>query len=561
MTATARRFRVEVTPYVTAVPVDAAPVPRLTELAAAAGLSGTELDAELASVAKQLSALAAYRAGLIERKATLGARHPLPFAPGARTDTRPDADDDPSLQTADDFLPDEVAVLLNMSVGSARYLVDDDLTLVRQFPAVWEALADQRIDETRAKAIVRALRYQARSWGGPVDDAIVDAVAARGVAWAAAGCAPSTLRDRLEAALIAADPAAADRRRELRKREAGVRVQGTGDGLADVRVNGMEAATAKLVKAQLAAFARERKADGDDRRAGEIETELVATLITRPWEAQDPAVAHVTINADLADLLPDAPARADSATAEGTVPGYEATADEASADEAAEDAATDDAATDDDAAGDEATCVPAAGDAGGGSRVGHVGGLPVTPAAVRSLLQRIDALGLTHPDGGHLDLTITGERGRLLAVATPEELVAAAKGGRGLGPPPPTPGYTPTAAQYRYLRARDRHCRFPGCRQVARACDADHVIPYDHTNPERGGPTCVRNLAMLCRRHHRLKTHAPGWRFAIDADGTLHVTTPGGTTRTTRPPAMGEVLDLLDEPPPPYDPAADPPPF
>ncbi|MFC7573437.1 hypothetical protein ACFQX8_14060 [Klenkia terrae] len=64
------------TPYVTAVPVDAAPVPRLTELAAAAGLSGTELDAELASVQKQMSALAAYRAGLIERKATLGARQP-----------------------------------------------------------------------------------------------------------------------------------------------------------------------------------------------------------------------------------------------------------------------------------------------------------------------------------------------------------------------------------------------------------------------------------------------------------------------------------------------------
>ncbi|MFC7572711.1 hypothetical protein ACFQX8_09935 [Klenkia terrae] len=516
------------------------------------------MDAELASVAKQMSALAAYRAGLVERKATLGARQPLPFAPGARTDTRPEADPDldPSLQTADDFLPDEVAVLLNMSVGSARYLVDDDLTLVRQFPAVWEALADQRIDETRAKAIVRAMRYQARSWGGPVDDAIVDVVAARGVAWAAAGCAPSTLRDRLEAALIAADPAAADRRRELRKREAGVRVQGTGDGLADVRVNGMEAATAKLVKAQLAAFARERKADGDDRRAGEIETELVATLITRPWEAQDPAVAHVTINADLADLHPDAPAQADSATTEGTVP-----SDGMSEDGAAEDGAAEDAAADDGAAEDAATCVPAAGDAGGGSRVGHVGGLPVTPAAVRSLLQRIDALGLTHPDGGDLDLTVTGERGRLLAVATPEEVVAAAKAGRGLGPPPPAPGYTPTAAQYRYLRARDRHCRFPGCRQVARACDADHVIPYDHANPERGGPTCVSNLAMLCRRHHRLKTHAPGWRFAIDADGTLHVTTPGGTTRTTRPPAMGKVLDLLDAPPPPHDPEADPAPF
>jgi hypothetical protein len=544
MTATARRFRVEVTPYVTAVPVDSAPVPRLTELAAAAGLSGAELDAELASVQKQMSALAAYRAGLIERKATLGARQPLPFAPGARTDTRPDTDDDPSLQVADDFLPDEVAVLLNMSVGSARYLVDDDLTLVRQLTAVWEALADQRIDETRAKAIVRALRYQARSWGGPVDDAIVDAVAARGVAWAAAGCAPSTLRGRVEAALIAADPEAADRRRELRKREAGVRVQSTGDGLADVRVTGMEAATAKLVKAQLGAFARERKADGDDRRTGEIETDLVATLITRPWVQQDPAVAHLTINADLADLLPTAPAEAGSAT------------DEAPRDEAPGVEATECEATE-----GEAICAPAAGVTDGGSRVGHIGGLPVTPAAVRSLLHWIDALGLTHPEGGDLAFTITGDRGRLLAVATPEELVAAAKAGRGVGPPPPAAGYGPTAAQYRYLRARDRHCRFPGCRQVARSCDADHVVPYDHHKPERGGPTCVGNLAMLCRRHHRLKTHAPGWRFEMDDDGTLHVTTPGGTTRITRPPAMGEVLDLLTEPPPPYDPAADPPPF
>ncbi|MFC7571164.1 hypothetical protein ACFQX8_01005 [Klenkia terrae] len=543
------------TPYVTAVPVDSAPVPRLTELAAAAGLSGAELDAELASVQKQMSALAAYRAGLIERKATLGARQPLPFAPGARTDTRPDTDDDPSLQVADDFLPDEVAVLLNMSVGSARYLVDDDLTLVRQLTAVWEALADQRIDETRAKAIVRALRYQARSWGGPVDDAIVDAVAARGVAWAAAGCAPSTLRGRVEAALIAADPEAADRRRELRKREAGVRVQSTGDGLADVRVTGMEAATAKLVKAQLGAFARERKADGDDRRTGEIETDLVATLITRPWVQQDPAVAHLTINADLADLLPTAPAEAGSATADDTVPGDEATQDEAPRDEAPGVEATECEATE-----GEAICAPAAGVTDGGSRVGHIGGLPVTPAAVRSLLHWIDALGLTHPEGGDLAFTITGDRGRLLAVATP----------RNWSPPPrpaaasvhpPAAGYGPTAAQYRYLRARDRHCRFPGCRQVARSCDADHVVPYDHHKPERGGPTCVGNLAMLCRRHHRLKTHAPGWRFEMDDDGTLHVTTPGGTTRITRPPAMGEVLDLLTEPPPPYDPAADPPPF
>jgi hypothetical protein len=40
----------------------------------------------------------------------------------------------------------------------------------------------------------------------------------------------------------------------------------------------------------------------------------------------------------------------------------------------------------------------------------------------------------------------------------------------------------------------------------------------------------------LCRRHHRLKTHAAGWSFRLDADGALWVTTPSGVTRVSRPP-------------------------
>ncbi len=567
MTATAQRFWVEITPRLAVRPAEGPTVlPRLTGLAVAAGLEGADLDAELASVHRQLASLAAYRAGLVERKAALGAQHPLPFAPGTRTDTRPEAagDPDPSLQAADDFLPDEVAVLLRMSVPSARYLVDDDLVLVRQLPVVWHALADGRIDETRAKVLVRALRYQAASWGGPVADDVVGEVAARGVEWAAAGCPPTTLRERVDAALVAADPEAADRRRTLRKREADVRVQGTGDGLADLRATHLDAADAALVKAQLDAFVRTLKAEGDDRPAGQIRTALVVTLLTRPWEKLDPAIAHLTINADLADLL---------------VPGIGDLLAEARATEAAtepEAARAGDGAQDADAppaddgtrvpgGGDERTRVPDGGQGtgapSGSAQVGDVGGLPVSPAAVRELLRRIDALGLTHPDGGELAFTITGEHGRLLAVATPEELLAAARAGRGLGPPPPTAGYTPTAAQYRYLRARDRHCRFPGCRQVALRTDADHVVPYDHRDPAAGGPTCVTNLVLLCRRHHRLKTFAPDWRFALDADGTLHVTTPGGSALATRPPGEGQILDLGHPPPPPHDPVADPAPF
>jgi hypothetical protein len=390
---------------------------------------------------------------------------------------------------------------------------------------------------------------------------VVDAVAARGVGWAAAGCPPTTLRERVDAALVAADPEAADRRRTLRKREADVRVQGTGDGLADLRATHLDAADAALVKAQLDAFVRKLRADGDTRPAGEIRAGLVVTLLTRPWEALDPAIAHLTINADLADLL--VPGIGDL-LADAEARAAETTAVTATEPEAAP--ARDEAQDADPSLADDGTGVPGGGDEGtrapsGGAQVGDVGGLPVSPAAVRELLRRIDALGLTHPDGGELAFTVTGEHGRLLAVATPEELLAAARAGRGVGPPPPVAGYTPTAAQYRYLRARDRHCRFPGCRQVALRTDADHVVPYDHRDPAAGGRTCVRNLVLLCRRHHRLKTFAPGWRFALDPDGTLHVTTPGGSTLVTRPPGEGDVLDLGHPPPPPHDPVADPAPF
>jgi hypothetical protein len=56
------------------------------------------------------------------------------------------------------------------------------------------------------------------------------------------------------------------------------------------------------------------------------------------------------------------------------------------------------------------------------------------------------------------------------------------------------------------------------------------VVPH-----AEGGATDCANLCCLCRRHHRLKTHAPGWTFTLDPDGALLVTTPSGVTRVTRP--------------------------
>ena len=123
--------------------------------------------------------------------------------------------------------------------------------------------------------------------------------------------------------------------------------------------------------------------------------------------------------------------------------------------------------------------------------------------------------------------------GTLLALTDSTELRAAAAAGRGLGPPTGTDAYQPTDPLYRFVRLRDRRCRFPGCRIRARCCDLDHQVPHPH------GPTAHDNLACLCEHHHRLSHQAPGWRLHRDPDGSLVWTLPGGRTITTCPPAFG----------------------
>ena len=79
------------------------------------------------------------------------------------------------------------------------------------------------------------------------------------------------------------------------------------------------------------------------------------------------------------------------------------------------------------------------------------------------------------------------------------------------------------------LVARDRHCRWPGCTLRATWCDAHHIV-----HRAEGGPTNDNNLVLLCHRHHQL-THQPGW--TVTGTGTqLHITTPDGSTQTSRPP-------------------------
>jgi hypothetical protein len=101
--------------------------------------------------------------------------------------------------------------------------------------------------------------------------------------------------------------------------------------------------------------------------------------------------------------------------------------------------------------------------------------------------------------------------------------------------------YRPTAEVERHVIARDRYCAFPSCRMPARRCDIDHVVPFDHRHPERGGATTPENLQPLCRRHHRLKTHHPGWKVTRDPhSGVATWTSPTGHIYTDAPPVYRE---------------------
>jgi hypothetical protein len=149
-------------------------------------------------------------------------------------------------------------------------------------------------------------------------------------------------------------------------------------------------------------------------------------------------------------------------------------------------------------------------------------------AALAGLLGATAGGGLTDRPRLVLTHALAGALATLTDLPT---LHRAARAGTGLTRPPATGGYRPGAALDRHVRARDRRCRFPGCRrQVPRNGELDHTVPWP------AGSTSAANLTGYCTTHHRGKHQAPGWRHTLAPDGTLTVTTPTGLTATTQPP-------------------------
>ncbi|HEY9240860.1 MAG TPA: DUF222 domain-containing protein [Streptosporangiaceae bacterium] len=90
-------------------------------------------------------------------------------------------------------------------------------------------------------------------------------------------------------------------------------------------------------------------------------------------------------------------------------------------------------------------------------------------------------------------------------------------------------GYQAGPALRHLIQVRNPTCTAPGCRRPAQRCDLDHTTPH-----HLGGRTCECNLGPLCRRHHRCK-QLPGWTLTQTSPGSFAWMTPSGRSHHTTP--------------------------
>lgn len=103
--------------------------------------------------------------------------------------------------------------------------------------------------------------------------------------------------------------------------------------------------------------------------------------------------------------------------------------------------------------------------------------------------------------------------------------------------------YKPSKALRDFLRVRDEHCRFPGCRRPPELSEFDHIDDW-----AAGGETSVGNAQLLCKRHQIYK-HVLGWQAVYLGNGSLQWRTPHGMTQLELPDGLLYPQPLGPEPP------------
>jgi uncharacterized protein DUF222 len=461
----------------------------------------------------------------------------------------------PAVMTAvSEWAVDEVAVALSITGEAAARLLADSLRLVSQLPATLGALERGEITWQHAQVLTDLV-------SGLSDD--VRPVAERRLLERVAGKTPTQLRAAARRIVQRLDATAIARRVAEAVRDRRVTVYPGDDGMAALTTV-LPTPVARAVQSALQQYADAALTEGDERTRAQRMADCLVDLVLRPGEhGLAPVQAQLTVVAAIrtllgddepgevnGDLVPAAMVR-ELAYVLGLLPRPAASGRSQGA-QPNESSLPDRGATP--GAHDGADC---------GAASGSTADDPAGTDATAALADLLATWNLTGTALAHRPRIALADElsGSLLALTD----AAGLRSGRGLGPPPESPGYAPRTELDRFVRLRDRRCRFPGCRARPMSCDLHHTSRWPW------GATSADNLCCLCRHHHRLTHQAPGWRLRGLPDGGLEWRTPTGQVLVTYPPRVGADDDLpgpgratptIDRPPGGADgPADDPPPL
>jgi len=441
------------------------------------------------------------------------------------------------LASVSEWAVDEVMVALGLTSQAAGGLLVDSLRLTEFLPATLDALSEGRASWAHVQVMTDLI--------APLPDD-VRAVAEQRLLAKAGGRTRTQLRVAARRLVQKLDAAAIARRVTEAIRERRVTVHPGDDGMATLSVV-LPAPVARAVQDALRQYADAASIDGDERTRAQRMVDCLVDLVLRPGEhGMSPVQARLTIVAAVQTLLgSDDPGEVDGdlvpaamvrelAVALGLLPGPPQSDEPAAASTDAPAVARPVGEGVEQEGRRPASVDPRAGHPRAGKSLADESPVGAgTLQALTELLRSRSLLGTSLERRPHLAL-VDELSGQLVALTDAIGL----RRGQALGPPSESTGYRPGRALDRFVRLRDRRCRFPGCRTRPIRCDLDHQVPWPM------GRTTHGNLCCLCRHHHRLSHQAPGWRLRGLSDGGLEWTTPGGIVATTHPPGFGTDDDL-----------------
>jgi hypothetical protein len=205
--------------------------------------------------------------------------------PGTERPTQLGGDGTP---TVGDFSPAELGCVLRMSDGSASRLIADALDLRHRLPSIWAAAQAGQVPTYQARRIASATRHLTAEQAATVDQRVAPSLGA--VSW-------GRLERLLEAAIIAADPDAAERAAAAAAQERFVRLGRTSEHGLKLIIARATAGDAIWFKATIDRIADILGRDGDSDSI-DVRRSKAIGILAQPAQALQLLCRHQHDNGD-----------------------------------------------------------------------------------------------------------------------------------------------------------------------------------------------------------------------------------------------------------------------